>query len=476
MTPAANTDKPRPMLVSLFATALAADPAPRHADPTFSWSLAYRARHEFRLNPSLEVEPTLEEGEPADLIFVGSRLRANFSLDSGHFRVATTIQDGRRFGTEASTAADEATLDMHQGYLEVHDLAKGGFDAKIGRFELAWGSERLIGPSPWTDVGRSFDGFRTQARFSKQLSLDVFGAWVRERRTISVRDQVGNTVYDVTDGDGVLGTFAVWKPVEKHEIDLYVLGRFDGPTTTPRQLERLRRIASPGARATGSIGGFEYSGEGSIQFGQADGLCEDPCVIPTSDTNDHFAWAYATSVRYTIGVPWKPFLGLAADGASGDGDPNDGDSEEFDNFFPSNHGKYGAMDLIGWRNMSDEHATIGVSPLAGLVVSADVHVLGLQQEAGTWWDAAGNRMDDGLYDLYYATSRSLGTEGDLGVVWRKPGTPIKASAGVSRFWPGPAAEERKGPDPSWWGFLSVEVELGGSTASLAPVAPAPGPV
>ncbi len=443
------------------------------APPTFTWNIAYRTRPELRLSPSFEAEPALDEGDSPDLAFVGSRARATLGLDTGHVRVAMTMQDGRHFGSEASNTADEATLDLHQGYLELHDLAKGALSLRVGRFELGWGSERMIGPAPWSDVGRSFDGTRLQARLSKRFTLDAFGAWVRERRTISVRDQVGSTIYAATNGDAVVGTFAAWKPAEKHELDAYVLARFDNPTTTPRLLERHREIASPGVRAVGSLGGFDYSAEGGVQFGRADGMCEDPCDIPTSETNDHFAWAYAASARYTLGVPWKPYLGVASDMASGDGDPNDGDSEEFDNFFPSNHGKYGAMDLIGWRNMTDEHASIGVSPAAGWVVSADVHLLGLQQQYGIWSDASGTDMSDGDYDLYYASSRNLGTEADLGVSWRKQGSPLKASAGGSRFWPGPAAAERRGANPSWWAFVSLEAELGGSTAQLPRLAPDP---
>ncbi len=65
----------------LLSSPLAVAAAETPPQPTFSWGLAYRARPELRLNPSFEREPQLDEGEPADQFYVGSRLRACLGLD-----------------------------------------------------------------------------------------------------------------------------------------------------------------------------------------------------------------------------------------------------------------------------------------------------------------------------------------------------------------------------------------------------------
>jgi hypothetical protein len=445
-------------------------PARAQQPPILRYGLSIRERPELRTNPSFEREPELDLGEPADQYFVGSRLRATLSLDAPDtVRIFAQIQDARRFGTETGTTADEATLDVHQAYGELHGLWADRLDLRAGRLEMAYGSERLIGNADWLDPARAFDGGLAKVRATKRLSVDLFGAWVRERRVITRRDEAGSTVADATTGDGFVGTFAAWKLREKHELDGYVLARFDGPTNTPRLTERDRRIVSPGVRAAGAFGSLSYGAEGSVQVGKADGLCVDPCEIVATEHNDHFAWAFAVMLQYELPVPIKPFVGAELDMASGDGDPADGESREFDNFFPSNHPYYGTMDLIGWRNLRDLRLRAGVSPTGTVGLTVDVHLLGLQQRYGAWTDAAGNPMDDDDFDLYFATSRDLGTEVDLGATWQTPLPPLKAMAGFSAFVPGAAATERRGPATSLWGFVMLSAALEGSTAPPNPL-------
>lgn len=423
-----------------------------------------------RLRPELRTNPDLDLDEDDSLAFVGSRLRATVSLEAiQRFRLVAQIQDGRRFGTESATLADEATLDLHQGYLEAYGFADGRVDLRLGRMELALGDERLIGTANWSDVARAFDGASLRMLPWASLGVELFGAVVRERRLLRVVDATGSSTDQFTSGEGVAGAFAAWRPSLGHELDAYLLARFDGPTAVPRLPERDRRIFSPGLRAAGTFGSIlRYGAEGSVQAGVSNGTCQPPCTtIPTSEKNDHFAWAVAALLQLTFPVAGAPWVGAEFDMASGDGDPNDGESREFDTFFPSNHPNYGVMDLMGWRNMRDIRLRAGAAPFAGWTFSADVHLLGLQQRHGAWTDAAGNVLDDPELDLYDADVRDLGTELDVGASWA-PSPPVKMAAGWSLFVPGPAARQRRGDDVSTWAFVLVEVALDGELLHSTP--------
>lgn len=100
--------------------------------------------------------------------YVGSKVQVGVQKDFGEDVTAKiVIQDTRIWGgqpgsdTGLNTANDftgEST-DIREAYLRVKDLA-GPVDLIAGRQILAFGDQRLVGHLDWTDVGRSFDGFR----------------------------------------------------------------------------------------------------------------------------------------------------------------------------------------------------------------------------------------------------------------------------------------------------------------------------
>ena len=69
-------------------------------------------------------------------------------------QVFLQVQDSRAFGEETiggrfNTISNTRNLDLHQGYLKVDDLFVDGLSAKVGRTELSYGNERLVGPVGW---------------------------------------------------------------------------------------------------------------------------------------------------------------------------------------------------------------------------------------------------------------------------------------------------------------------------------------
>src|SRR5207244_2967107 len=162
-----------------------------------------------------------------------------------------------------------------QGYLQ---LGPKWVNAKLGRQELAYGDERLIGTNPWNNFGRTFDAAKLHYEQSK-FSIDVFSSTVV---------YIINDSFDYSD---------LFKEAEMK--------------ADPKKLH-----------------GWECEGEFAFQTGQVSDL-------------DLTAFAAHIGGGYNFKCPWSPRLFAEYNYASGDHDPTDGNIETFQNLFPSNHAYYG---------------------------------------------------------------------------------------------------------------------------------------
>jgi hypothetical protein len=109
-----------------------------------------------------------------------------------HINAFVQFQDSRVFGSENSTVANSANLDLHQGYLELNTLFDSDFNLSLGRRELAFDNQRIVGTVGWHNVGRTFDGFfltHNTAGFRQNL----FATAVRE--TTSLADSANTYFY-----------------------------------------------------------------------------------------------------------------------------------------------------------------------------------------------------------------------------------------------------------------------------------------
>src|SRR5206468_4368684 len=66
-------------------------------------------------------------------------------------------RDSRGYWDEANPNPDLDTVDLHQAFVQIGNPQLFSLIAKIGRQELTYGDERLIGISDWTNVRRTFD-------------------------------------------------------------------------------------------------------------------------------------------------------------------------------------------------------------------------------------------------------------------------------------------------------------------------------
>lgn len=246
------------------------------------------------------------------------------------------VQDARIFFNQRIPRANpyEDTWTLWEGYFQVGRSTRGPIDVLVGRQALTFGDERVIGPSNWLNVGRTFN----VARFDyhqKGDRVSVFASSVLPGDNRKPHGELpGNNLY------GIYATFLNTIPASTFEP--YVLWRL-APA----------RPALPETAGRGPLNevtlGFHAKG----------------ALPATSDYDTEFdwqrgslgassiaAWAGYVAVGHTFeNVLTTPRLFLEGNYASGTKTPNGRQWNTFDQLYPSNHDKLGLADVMGRRNL-----------------------------------------------------------------------------------------------------------------------------
>jgi len=304
-------------------------------------------------------------------------------------------------------------FDLHQAYVRLGDFEKFPVAAKIGRQEMSYGDERLIGAGDWINVGRVFDAAKLRYESEAQW-FDVFGG-----RQVLVDNHQFNVADDYDWFSGIYGSCSKIIPIQATEI--YVLSRNASAGTAAAGVRgtapgmpqnssagSARDIYSFGTRfksLPGKLGAWDYTAEFVYQLGS----------INVGGTRvDHEACAGSVNVGYTWArEQTKPRVHFEYNYASGDADPTDGKNRTLDNLFATNHKHYGYMDLIGWRNVHNPKVGFSFRPEKTLLVSLDYHAFCLVDDRDLFYPQQGaGRLGSG-YGRNSSYDKFLGTELDL---------------------------------------------------------------
>jgi hypothetical protein len=287
--------------------------------------------------------------------------------------------DARAFdktaGSQAAPFRD--TLDLRMAYGEIG--SKNSF--RIGRQELAFGEQRLLGHLAWVNTARSFDGVRATIK-GNFGQIDGFAASVV---TIDPKgfDKSGN-------GNVLAGTYISLTAVPKQAVEPYFFWRQSRNVTAELGGIAPLHQATSGVRMAGQVPwALDYSGELAVQTGS---------VGP----DDVLAWAGHGVLGKTLNsAPGRPRLFGEYNYASGDADRTDGTRGTFDQLYPTGHDKLGLSDQVGWRNVHNARAGLEFKPGPKWQISGSYH---------SWWLAS---PTDGLYSASGAlVARSAtGTDG-----------------------------------------------------------------
>lgn len=322
---------------------------------------------QLRVTPSGQILARFRHAEGRDFLpgnvsnTVTQRSRAALRFDYGRVGAFVQLQDVRVWGEETDTLGDFSAdgLDLHQGFLQIN--LTDGLDLRVGRQEINWLNQRLIGSVGFAEQARSLDGVRLSHVCPEGRSVaDLF--YARTRDGIAADDARAE---HVVAGMWQYKLDAAFVPAIVAIVDLN--GPFD------------RTRVTTGLHATGVFDfGLSYILEGYFQGGSA------------ANEVSISAFFTALNVRYTLtDTPTRPFIEVRAEMASGDDDPDDTSVTSFDTLFATNHRYYGEMDFFlnlpantDQRGLIDLGGAIGLSPHDNVDLSLAAHIFSAQQARG----------------------------------------------------------------------------------------------
>jgi hypothetical protein len=287
------------------------------------------------------------------------------------------------------------TWDLRQAYVHVGNSTEGWADLMVGRQVLAFGAERVIGPSDWVNAGRTFDAVRLDVHqagykvslFASSVLIGVDGAMDHHLQ--------GNNLY------GVYGSFK--NAIPRATLEPYVLWRLAPanaglPETANRGHLNETTI---GLRLAGALpAAFDYEIEMDRQTGSL-------------GANSIRTWAGYWSLGRTFrGVVTAPRIFIETNYASGSKNPSGHLWGTFDEIYPSNHDKLTFTDQFGRKNI--EQVRAGVEETIGKKWK-------LRQTYEHLWLAT-------THDALYASSGAISIPADPKATSRHIGQEVDISA------------------------------------------------
>lgn len=377
--------------------------APAQAQVAFSGQIRPRTDTRNAWSPS---------GERETFTSMRTRLAAR-AVTPGGITAFVQVQDVRLFGEETNPSGDFSAdgWDVHQAWFLLAN-AGGGASLKIGRQEVAFGGERLISPSNWSQQARSFDGARLTLQREQEIRVDLLAAQIQEKASPRWN---GNAT--------LLAAYGTLKPAGPRQLDLYLIGQRAEAGAGDKEQWTV------GARHVGKAAALDYRLEASWQTGRRAG-----------------ADVAASLLGARVGAPvGKGTVTLWYDRISGT-EPGSAEVGVFETIYPSGHKFYGSADLFGdipahtsGRGLQDL-AMKTSWPLDGgdWTLHADVHRFLVTEGAGL----AGSHLADEL---------------DLALLRRLP-SGLALNAGVSYVWKGDALAPVRGiAESGVYGYLMLDV-------------------
>lgn len=353
-----------------------------------------RARFEIR-NNNRDFDSTINDDN--DDSWVASRLRLGVAIKPVSFlKFYFQGQDVREWdsdrpnipGVRGSEGPD--AFDLRQAYVEIADYKAFPLGITIGRQRLAYGDNRLIADGRWSNFGRTYDAVKLRYQ-SDILTADGFFA-----RVVQIKEEVFN---DSDSSDNLAGLYLsspvipfqttdlyyIFRDKEDAQPDLDPTNRIDPRGAWNGPAQRLHTVGTRWKSNPKVLGNWDYTVELAAQFGD----------LWTAERNvpalSQLAFAGHVSGGYTFSeTPWKPRIGLEYNYGSGDNDPNDGDSQSFQNLYPSNHERFGYMDVFSWRNVHNLRAQISAKPTKAIDLELSYHAFWLADTSDYWFRSNGN--------------------------------------------------------------------------------------
>src|SRR5689334_12741720 len=231
LSAAAQETQPTSTQLAQAAPAVSQAPAPATATPPVPAKLPVFNRANQNLPSWLRVRGEFRERvegfqnsgfvDGRDDGYALSRVRFNVTVTpSKYVSFQANVQDARVGGKTVgpTTAPFRGPFDLRTLFADV-GTAKAPVAARLGRQELAFGEQRLLGHLAWVNTGRTWDAARGILR-NKAFQVDVFAASL-VRSLPDGFDKSGN-------GNRLVGAYATTtKLIPKGTFEPYVFVRHD---------------------------------------------------------------------------------------------------------------------------------------------------------------------------------------------------------------------------------------------------------
>jgi hypothetical protein len=313
----------------------------------------------------------------------GALVEGRSSLEQGDERFAATAPR-----VHNGDGPEQDAIDLHQAYLTLGNHKEFPVSLKVGRQELSYGDERLVGAFAWNNIGRVFDA----AKLRWQNSW--FGADIFTSRVVIPED--GHFNVD-NDYDYFSGFYATSAKIPKNTFEFYFLSRNGSSKAATAQPSpqfpqpSARDIYTVGVRFKSSpaeFGNWDYTAELMGQFGHFNDTRAGLAAAPRSQEQQ--AYAAVLNGGYTFADTWgTPRVALEYCYASGDSNPNDNKHETFENLFPTNHKFYGYMDMVSLQNIHDVRPMVQLKPTRRVSTSLEGHLFWLADTHDNFYNVGG---------------------------------------------------------------------------------------
>jgi hypothetical protein len=335
-------------------------------------------------------------------------------------------------GGRRITDADE--LDLQNGFVDINLslFHTGRFTLRVGRQEMIFGKQRLVGPLDWANTRRTFDG--ASGIFGLK-DWKITGFWTQP--VVVLR-------YDFNEKDSNTDFFGIYANnkalLARVGVDLYWLG-------LRKDFAVFNRTAGPesrhtlGSRIYGKISdtGIDCEFEGAYQFGEV-GEADIRAFMVTWD------------VGYSFRSPhYAPRIYLGFDYASGDNRAGDNKVGTFNQLFPTGHAYLGYIDTVGRQNIIDLRTGGAFKPHEKLAAALELHYFWRADSSDALYNAGGAVVRPGAA----GSSRKIGAEIDLTFKYQFDRHTLIQS-GYSRFFAGDFIKESGPSEDIDFGYLLAQ--------------------
>jgi len=399
----------------------------------------------------------------------------SFTLEG---RSSYSIGDERYISTAPGKGLTESDgpMDLHQAFVLIGNHKEFPVSLKIGRQELNYGDQRLVGPFKWNNNARTFDAVK--ARWQNALfGLDVFtgGVVYNDNNNLNksnLQDLFSGAYlnFPTLSSKDIIEAYFYARNVSRGIVTDDWSGvaapfRFPGPQDLYTAAIRLK--SKPGA-----YDAWDYGLEAMYQFGNRTAVFAGSTVAAALAAPRIDQSAY--SVIYQLGYTWtdnatQPRLALIYSFGSGDKNAADGKSQTFQNLFPTNHLFYGYMDLSSLQNLHDLRLAYTFKPTSSISVAIEGHLQRLAQTTDFWYNVAGVPRNftgaavgsGGGYRINPSYSHDLGKELDVVAGWAV--TPYaQVELGLSHYFRGDYIKQSLsavGSKDASYGYLQLTLTL-----------------